>query len=114
MKHPLEKCNKSQEEFLNKLPEDKRNFHAQLFRIGNASYRYHNLTKEFYPTMEDFRIWLGSLPQHIKLDMEKKGFKECKSILSFTRFVMERNDVGMDKWMQEHLSGDDFNMYSIK
>lgn len=39
------------------------------------------------------------------------GWILCKGILSFTRYVMEKNDIGMDEWMKKHLSEDDYNEY---
>ena len=111
MTHPLEKCRKEQEKFLKECTENQREFHAAIFRIGNAAYRYHRLAEEtsekilrsYYPE------WLEGLPPGIKDDMKKKGFEECRTMLSFTRYVNERNDIGMDEWMKEHLSDEDLN-----
>jgi hypothetical protein len=46
--------------------------------------------------------------------MEEKGFEYCKNVLPFTRYVNERSDIGMDDWMKEHLSEDDYKMYKKK
>jgi len=51
VKHPLEHCNISQEEFLKKCPEKDRRFHELLFTYGNVTYRYHSEAKEFNPTI---------------------------------------------------------------
>ena len=32
-------------------------------------------------------------------------------MIPFTRYVNERNDIGMRDWMQEHLSPSDFNYW---
>ncbi|MEM6844643.1 MAG: hypothetical protein AAF632_20670 [Bacteroidota bacterium] len=40
--------------------------------------------------------------------MEADGFEKCKTYLPFTRHVMEWRDIGMDAWMQEHLSEGDY------
>ncbi len=111
MKHPIEEMNINQEEFINELPPEEREYHKQLFRIGNAAYCYHNGAKEFEPTEADFEQWLEGLPDLVKVDMKNKGFKGCRGILSFTRYVNEKNDIGMDQWMKEHLSQQDYAVY---
>lgn len=39
-RHPLDKAHQAQLAFLAALPEEDRAEHAQLFRLGNATYRY--------------------------------------------------------------------------
>lgn len=113
MKHPNPKCQEAQEEFLKNCPPEKREFHARLFRQGNAAYIYHqqaynvdDKTLRLY-----YKEWLEGLPAHIGADMEKKGFEECKNIWSFTRYVNERQDIGLDDWMKEHLSEEDYKYH---
>lgn len=43
--------------------------------------------------------------------MKNKGFDKCKLMFTFTRYVNERTDIGMDEWMKEHLSDDDFKYF---
>lgn len=52
-----------------------------------------------------------ALPEDVRSYMKNKGFELCKGVLSFTRYVMEKNDIGMDEWMKNHLSEDDYNEY---
>lgn len=111
MKHPNKKQRDNQNKFLAELPEEERAEHARLFRFGNASYIYHLEAENQEPTETDFEEWLTGLPENIRRDMRIRGFDSCKSVLSFTRYVMEKNDIGMEKWMQEHLSEDDYNEY---
>jgi len=110
MKHPNEQKQKSQEEYLKNCPPEEREFNARLFRIGNATYRYHLLAtadKEDIPE-EYFFEWLEGLPEPIRADMKKKGFEVCKSILPFTRYVNERRDIGLEQWLKDHLSPEDY------
>jgi hypothetical protein len=112
MEHPLEKCRKSQAEFLKNCPKKERAFHEYMFQVGNATYAYHErATKEI--NEETLKIyyneWLYGLPEHIAKDMKEKGFKACKTIVPFTRYVNERTDIGMKDWMKDHLSEADFN-----
>lgn len=46
MRHPIEKYNQNQAELLASLPEEKREWMARMFRIGNATYCYYNRVKD--------------------------------------------------------------------
>lgn len=111
MKHPNPDIQKNQEQFLNSCPPEEKEFHSRLFRIGNATYRYHRLAAPDEIPEEFFPEWLNGLPEQIRMDMEKKGFEACKSILSFTRYVNERRDIGMDEWMRGNLSDEDYHAW---
>jgi protoporphyrinogen oxidase len=52
------------------------------------------------------------LPANIKKDMKLKGFEACKMMLPFTRYVNERQDIGMGEWMKHHLSAEDYEYYT--
>ncbi|WP_363317803.1 F0F1 ATP synthase subunit B [uncultured Amphritea sp.] len=93
MDHPIEEQNKIQKAFLKKLPSKDRPFHRKLFSIGNASLRYHLLSKKYEPTQDDFDAWLFELPEPIKLSMEERGFESCKTSQRFTKFVLERRNI---------------------
>lgn len=83
MKHLNPQTQKKQEEFLEHCPEEEREWHSMLFRIGNATYRYHLLsdsindeTRKLY-----FKEWLEGLSDPIRVDMQKRGYEECKTML---------------------------------
>ena len=111
MIHPDSQCQKKQRDFLLQCPENEREFHAAMFRIGNASFIYHQLANNTSEkTLKAYYLeWLERLPPNIQKDMKKKGFDCCKNVLPFTRYVNERKDIGMDEWMREHLSEKDYN-----
>lgn len=111
MEHPNKKQQENQAKFLSELPKEEREEHARLFRFGNAAYIYHQESKDLEPTETDFEEWLTGLPETMRIDMKNKGFESCKSVLSFSRYVMEKNDIGMEEWMKNHLSEDDYNEY---
>lgn len=108
MTHPDEKIQKNQEEFLKKFSGEELEMHSHLFRVGNVSKRYHLRASAFGPTEVDFNEWLEGLPDNIAFDMKKNGFEKCKGILSFTRYVNEKNDIGLDEWMKKHLTKQDY------
>lgn len=111
MKHPVEECNISQEEFLATCPIEKRRFHELMFTVGNISYRYHHEAKDYSPNMIDYQEWLEGLHDKVRKGTEVQGFEKCKSILSFTRYVMEKNDVGMDEYIRLHMDPQDYEEY---
>jgi len=114
IKHPIQEIQDKQEDFLkNRCPEDEKEDHATFFRIGNASYIYHQLARETSPEQLKtyYREWLNELPPNISAEMKKRGFEECKTVLPFTRYVNERNGIGMDEWMKKHLNKADFRRY---
>jgi hypothetical protein len=43
--------------------------------------------------------------------MEGKGFEACKGILSFTRYVNEKNDVGLEEYIRQRMDPEDYAEY---
>ena len=43
--------------------------------------------------------------------MENKGFEKCKMILSFTRYVRERKDIGMEEFVKEKMGIEEYEKY---
>ena len=113
MEHPVYKYRKAQAEHLSQLPEEEREYKAREFRIGNACYIYH---QQAIPIQENrlimyYKEWLEGLPPNISRHMRMLGFEACKTMIPFTRYVNERNDIGMRDWLKEHLSASDFNYW---
>jgi hypothetical protein len=111
MKHPDDKCNESQAEFLAQVPEQARRYHELIFIVGNATVHYHRQAKEYHPTESDWKEWLDGLPENIRKSMVEEGFEKCKRILSFTRYVMEKNDIGLDEFLKANIAPDVLKEY---
>lgn len=111
VKHPIAEINQNQEQFIASCTPEQRQFHELMFTHGNITYRYHNDAKRFDPTQEDYKEWLEGLPQNIKVGMSKLGFEGCKTVLPFTRYVMEKNDIGLEEYIQLHMDADDYEEY---
>lgn len=101
----------NQENFIQSIVENEREFNELLFSYGNAVYIYHSLDIE--PTMQDFEEYLEGLNEIIRLDMENKGFEKCKMILSFTRYVRERKDIGMEEFVKEKMGVEQYEKYLL-
>lgn len=111
MEHPNKEQRENQAKLLEQLPEEEREEQARLLRFGNAAYIYHRQAENLEPTEEDFKEWLEGLPENVREDMEIQGFELCRGILSFNRYVMEKNDIGMGEWMRQNLSEEDYKAY---
>lgn len=106
-RHPLDQYHQSQLTFLRDLPAEMRAYHARLFRLGNASYRYQQQA-EGDVTEDDFRHWLEGLPDKMRQAMEREGFEKNKAALPLRRHALERRDVGYDAFMRALVSPEDW------
>jgi len=116
MTHPNPRIQKNQQDFLEKCPLSERDFHASLFRVGNASFIYHQMAENVSAkNLESYyQEWLEGLPANISKVMKAKGFENCRTMIPFTRYVNEREDFGMDEWMKSNLSEEDYIFYKTK
>ena len=110
VKHPEEKINLNQEDFLRNIPENDKEYHSILFSYGNAAMLFYSLPIE--PTQQDYSEWLNGIPQeNIKNDMKAKGFEFCKTSLPFSRYVREKNDIGLDRFIMDKMGEELYNKY---
>lgn len=83
----------------------------QFLRVGMTAFRYYHSSEEHELTKKDYWDWLEALPASVGLIMRIKGFNICRGLLSFHRYVNEKNDNGMDAFMQFYLSMEDYSYY---
>lgn len=106
-RHPHDKYHQSQLEFLQALPAEQRRYHARLFRLGNASYRYQQLAANEVNEV-DYQDWLAGLPEKRRVVVEREGFEKSKGMLGLRRHALERRDIGYAAFMQNILSPEDW------
>lgn len=106
-RHPLPRLHEQQVQALQQLPETERAEQAQLLRVGNAAYRYHQLA-DGHLTEADFHHWLAGLPARMRQAMTTAGFAAAKSSWAFRRHALERRDFGYTAFMQQQLSAEDW------
>lgn len=111
VKHPDDKCNINQEEVIRNTPLNKREFQELLFSYGNATYLYHSKAYDFKPSNDDYIEWISGLEPAIQKGMEERGFLGCLGVLSFTRYVNEKHDVGMVEYVTNLMGEDDYAKY---
>lgn len=107
-RHPHLEFHEQQLQALQALPAEQQAEMARLFRLGNASYRYHQLAAQAEPTETDFEEWLTGLPDRMRRAMQAEGFAKCRTTQSFTRYVLEKRDIGYAEFMQSVLQPDDW------
>lgn len=111
MTHPDPDVNEYQNNFLSSCAADKKRMHELMFKVGNATYRYHQQAKKFPMTEEIWKQWIEGLQEPVKSGMQAKGFEECKTVLAFTRYVNELNDLGLDQYLRDNIDPKDLEEY---
>jgi hypothetical protein len=106
-RHPHPRLHAQQVQALQQLPEPERAAQAQLLRVGNAAYRYHQLADNRL-TEDDFAHWVAGLPPGMRQAMASAGFAAAGSSWAFRRHALERRDLGYAAFMQQHLSAPDW------
>lgn len=102
-RHPAEPQHQAQLAALQALPTgEQRADLAQLFRFGNAAYRYQQQAAGSV-TEDDFEHWLTGLPARIRAVVEREGFAQHQADLSLRRHALERRDIGYAAYMQATL-----------
>ena len=109
--HPDPEIQKRQLKFLEACEPDERRFHELVFMVGNVTFRFHQLIKDYEPGEEDWNEWVSGLTEPEKTLMEEEGFENGKGILAFTRYVMEKNDVGLEQYLRQHIDPKDFDEF---
>lgn len=59
-----------------------------------------------------FGEYLAGLPHEgLRRTMQQEGLDKAKRSLPFRRYVLERHDIGMDEYLRQHLSPEDYAFY---
>jgi hypothetical protein len=82
-----------------------------LLRIGKAIKDYYNQVNTLGKTEEEFSLWIESLEEPMKSNFKSKGLEYCKNVLNFQRFKLELHDFGMDEYLKNNLTEEDFSYY---
>lgn len=109
-RHPQARLHEQQVQALQQLPESERAEQAQLLRVGNAAYSYHQLADDQL-TEDDFAHWLAGLPLRMRQAMATAGFAAAGSSWAFRRHALERRDLGYAAFMQQHLLAQDWDFW---
>lgn len=106
--HPDPKCQRNQRAYLDAaLDEEVRKMLAFTFRTGNVTMHYCR-SQQAEPTPEDYADWLEGLPETNRRYNARQGFEKSKTVLGLRRHAAERNDLGLDAYMKESVSPQDY------
>lgn len=101
--HPDPSCAKSQADFLASCRPEEKHINELLFKYGNVVIHYHQKSGEFKPSHSDWKEWIEGLGEPMKTHFRNDGFEKCKGVLSFTRYVNEKNDIGLVEFVKQHM-----------
>lgn len=106
--HPIESCREGQQKYLDDAPnEEIREMLAFSFRTGNVTIHYYS-TCEAEPNEDDYAEWLEGLHEPMASFHASQGFEKTKGVLGLRRHAAERRDLGLDAYMKESISPEDY------
>ena len=83
----------------------------RLLRIGRITTDYYKQLNAQELTEKDFKLWIESLEEPMRGVFNKKGLEDCRGVLNFQRFILELQDNGLDEYLKNNLTEEDFNFY---
>ena len=82
-----------------------------LLRIGRATTDYYKQLNRNELTDKDFNLWIESLEEPMRSSFKNKGLDNCRGVLNFQRFILELQDKGLDEYLKNNLTDEDFSYY---
>ena len=83
----------------------------KLLRIGDTVRLYYEQVNRADLTEDIFNLWIESLQEPMKSSFKKKGLENCKGVLNLQRFCLELNDKGLDEYLKDNLTEEDFSYW---
>jgi hypothetical protein len=82
-----------------------------LLRIGRATTDYYKQLNRNELTDKDFNLWIESLEEPMRSSFKNKGLDNCRGVLNFQRFILELQDIGLDEYLKNNLTEEDFSYW---
>jgi hypothetical protein len=82
-----------------------------LIKISKTFTDYYKQLNPEDLTEENFKLWIESLQEPMRTAFNKKGLRLCKGVLNFQRFILELNDLGLDEFLKENLTPEEYSFY---
>lgn len=83
----------------------------RLIRIGHTCNDYYKQLNSKGLTEEDFKQWIESLEEPMRSSFKNKGLGNCRGVLNFQRFILELQDIGLDEYLKNNLTEEDFSYW---
>jgi hypothetical protein len=80
-------------------------------RIGHVITSYYKQLNRDDLTENDFHEWIESLQEPMKSAFKNKGLDECRGVLNFQRFILELQDKGLQEYLKDRLTEEEFNYW---
>lgn len=82
-----------------------------LIRIGLTCNDYYKQLNAKDLTEESFKLWIESLEEPMRSSFKNKGLEDCRGVLNFQRFILELQDKGLDEYLKNNLTEEDFSYW---
>lgn len=86
----------------------------RLLRIGKITTDYYKQINRDELTEDSFTLWIESLEEPMRSNFKNKGLDNCRGVLNFQRFILELQDIGLDEYLKNNLTEEDFNYWIAK
>ena len=83
----------------------------RLLRIGNTCNDYYRQLNSKELTEEDFKLWIESLQEPMRGVFNSKGLDSCRGVLNFQRFILEIQDKGLEEYLKNNLTDEDYSYW---
>ena len=83
----------------------------RLIRIGHTCNDYYRQLNPKELTEENFKLWIESLEDPMRGSFKNKGLDSCRGVLNFQRFILELQDKGLDEYLKNNLTDEDFSYW---
>ena len=83
----------------------------RLIRIGHTCNDYYKQLNSKDLKEEDFKQWIESLEEPMRSSFKNKGLDNCRGVLNFQRFILELQDIGLDEYLKNNLTDEDFSYW---
>lgn len=83
----------------------------RLIRIGHIFTAYYKQLNPQDLTEDNFKLWIEGLNDPMKTVFNKKGLQGCRGVIAFQRFILELQDNGLEEYLKNELTGEDYTFY---
>jgi uncharacterized protein YjbI with pentapeptide repeats len=81
------------------------------YKINKVLNLYYSQLNEEDITQKVFKLWIESLEEPKRSSYKNKGLDSCRGVLNFQRFILELQDKGLEEYLKNNLSNEDFNYW---
>ena len=80
-------------------------------KFSKAITEYYKQLDSSSISIQEFNLWIDGLEEPMRKYFKAKGIESCRELLSLQRFILERRDIGLDDYLKERLTEEEFIAY---